>query len=156
MRFVIILTIFLFLSCSLSIASEKKDGFMTAMATISTGFGYFVDSKGEIVCKAELPEGKHPVKEGYSFVEVEDKDALALVNIKEQKKFSSDDFILWALNQPFSEIIRIHYAAFLDFANKVTTESAELFRVYMYLEKESELADELIEKAIELGAKINA
>jgi hypothetical protein len=48
---------------------------------INTGFGYFKDSSGNIVCKYELPPGEHPLTAGFTFHEVENKAALEAVQI---------------------------------------------------------------------------
>lgn len=49
--------------------------------TVKTGFGYLVDSKGDIVSKCELLPGKHPLKEGYEYVEVDSREAMNAVEI---------------------------------------------------------------------------
>jgi len=51
------------------------------MITINTGFGFFKDSQGHIVGKAELPPRVHPMKDGFSYTEVADAAALELINI---------------------------------------------------------------------------
>ena len=50
-------------------------------ASVKTGFGYFKDSQGRIIAKAELQAGDHEVKAGYSYHEVADAAALALIQI---------------------------------------------------------------------------
>lgn len=52
-----------------------------AKFTVTTGFGYIKDASGKIVSKAELPLGKHPLKTGYSYVEVASKAELDLVEV---------------------------------------------------------------------------
>jgi len=46
---------------------------------VVTGFGYIKDDKGNIVTKAQLPAGEHPLKVGFEYVEVADLAALAAV-----------------------------------------------------------------------------
>lgn len=48
---------------------------------ITTGFGYIKDSNDNIIAKYELPIGEHPLKDGYSFVEVNDKESLDAVEV---------------------------------------------------------------------------
>ena len=48
---------------------------------VTTGYGYFKDTIGNIVCKYELPLGEHPLKPGYTFHEVANKAALDLINV---------------------------------------------------------------------------
>ena len=43
---------------------------------VETGYGYFLDSNGDYVCNAMLPAGNHPIKDGYSYVEVSTKEDL--------------------------------------------------------------------------------
>ena len=52
-----------------------------AKFTVNTGFGYFKDTAGEIIAKAELPSGKHPLSPGYSYVEVDSKEELDLIEV---------------------------------------------------------------------------
>jgi len=55
---------------------------MQTMSVI-TGFGYIKDINGHIVCKYVLPKGDHPLKDGYTFVEVEKEADLEAVEIYE-------------------------------------------------------------------------
>lgn len=48
---------------------------------VKTGFGYIRDSQGHIISKAELPEGTHPLKNGFTYVEVVDKAALDAIEV---------------------------------------------------------------------------
>jgi len=48
---------------------------------IKTGFGYIKDSSDNIVAKYDLPAGTHPLKEGFSFVEVETRDDLKNISV---------------------------------------------------------------------------
>jgi hypothetical protein len=48
---------------------------------VKTGFGYYRDAQGHIISKAELPEGTHPLKNGFTYVEVADKAALDAIVI---------------------------------------------------------------------------
>lgn len=48
---------------------------------ITTGFGYIKDSEGHIVCKAQLPAGEHPIRDGFEYVEVQDKTFLDVIEI---------------------------------------------------------------------------
>jgi len=49
--------------------------------TVTTGFGYFRDSEGKIICKAELPKGQHHCKDEYEYFEVIDKQELNAVQV---------------------------------------------------------------------------
>jgi hypothetical protein len=49
--------------------------------TVTTGFGYFLDAQGHIVSKAELPKGEHPLREGFTYIEVVDKASLDAIEI---------------------------------------------------------------------------
>ena len=51
--------------------------------TVKTGFGYFEDDNGNIISKAELPKGEHPLKDGFTYVEVKDRSKLDEVTIPE-------------------------------------------------------------------------
>ncbi len=42
-----------------------------AKFTVKTGFGYFKDSDGDIVAKSKLPLGEHPLKDDFTYTEVE-------------------------------------------------------------------------------------
>ena len=46
-----------------------------------TGLGYFKDQADHIVSKADLPPGKHIVKDGFIFIEVSNRDELDHVEI---------------------------------------------------------------------------
>lgn len=46
-----------------------------------TGLGYFKDQAGRIISKADLPPGKHIVKDGFVFIEVGNRDELDHVEI---------------------------------------------------------------------------
>lgn len=48
---------------------------------VKTGYGYFKDKEGNIIAKAELPVGEHPLKAGYTYVEVANRKALDAVKI---------------------------------------------------------------------------
>ncbi len=48
---------------------------------VTTGFGYFVDQAGHKIAKAELPPGEHPLQDGFTYVEVADKQALELIEL---------------------------------------------------------------------------
>ena len=59
---------------------------------VKTGFGYFKDKKGNIVGKAELPEGEHPLQDDFTYHEVDSKEELDAIQeyvpektIEEQK-----------------------------------------------------------------------
>lgn len=48
---------------------------------VKTGFGYFKNSAGQIIAKAKLPAGEHPLTDGFSYYEVdtlEDLDAIVI------------------------------------------------------------------------------
>ena len=50
---------------------------------VITTYGYFRDREGHIVAKAELPKGKHPLKEGYTYHEVATKEELDAIEVYE-------------------------------------------------------------------------
>lgn len=41
-----------------------------------TGLGYFKDSQGHITGKYDLPKGEHPLRPGYTFHDLPDREAL--------------------------------------------------------------------------------
>lgn len=57
---------------------------------VETGFGYFVDSNGNVVCHATLNPGKHPIKDGYGYIEVSDKRKMEEVEIYVKPKTSKE------------------------------------------------------------------
>ena len=62
----------LFLVCMTMFMVARTEDFIT----VTTGFGYFKDTNGNIIARAELPGGKHPIKRGYTYIQVESKEAL--------------------------------------------------------------------------------
>jgi len=48
---------------------------------VTTGYGYFIDKDKKITAKAELPKGKHKIKDGYKYIEVSNKEELDNINI---------------------------------------------------------------------------
>lgn len=46
-----------------------------------TGFGYYVDSAGHRILKAELPIGEHPLSDDFTYVEVANKKALDAIEL---------------------------------------------------------------------------
>ncbi len=48
---------------------------------VKTGFGYIRDAAGNVTHKAILPKGSHALKDGYSYIEVEDAAALDLIDV---------------------------------------------------------------------------
>jgi len=48
---------------------------------VEIGLGYIKDSKDNIVAKYDLPKGDHPLREGFSFVEVNSQEELDQVEI---------------------------------------------------------------------------
>lgn len=53
--------------------------------TVITNYGYFKDSQDRIVAKYHLPNGSHPLKDGYTAVEVADESAMnAVVTVDEE------------------------------------------------------------------------
>ena len=46
-----------------------------------TGIGYFKDQAGHIIRKADLPAGKHPLKDGFTYVECVNKEALDAIEL---------------------------------------------------------------------------
>lgn len=43
---------------------------------VKTGFGYFKDANGDIISKAELPIGVHPIRNNITYIEVTNKTEL--------------------------------------------------------------------------------
>jgi len=72
---------------------------------VKTGFGYFEDNQGNIVGKYELPIGDHPLRKGYSFVEVASKAELDAVEIYEEPK-SSEDIKEGKIQKEMNSILR--------------------------------------------------
>ena len=52
-----------------------------ANITVGTGYGYFLDADDNIVSKSELPPGKHKIKKGFTYVEVDSKEALDAIEV---------------------------------------------------------------------------
>lgn len=48
---------------------------------VKTGFGYYVNTQGHKIAKAELPAGKHPLKNGFTYIECANKEALAAIEL---------------------------------------------------------------------------
>ena len=48
---------------------------------VKTGFGFFKDAAGNITDKAQLPPGKHPVRDGFTYTEVADQAAFDALEI---------------------------------------------------------------------------
>lgn len=48
---------------------------------VKTGFGYIKNPAGKIIAKAQLPPGKHPLLDNYSYIEVTDQQALNGITI---------------------------------------------------------------------------
>lgn len=48
---------------------------------VKTGFGYYVDSAGHKITKAELPVGEHPLADDFTYVEVANKEALDAIEL---------------------------------------------------------------------------
>lgn len=49
--------------------------------TVKTGFGYFRDAQGHIISKAELPPGDHPLRDGFTYTELENQASLDALEI---------------------------------------------------------------------------
>ena len=58
--------------------------------TVTTGFGYYKNSDGNIESKAQLPKGKHQIKDGYTYIEVANQAELNSVVIP-KKEFPKTD-----------------------------------------------------------------
>ena len=43
---------------------------------VTTGFGYFKDDKGNIICKYNLPIGEHPLRTEFTFTELPNEASL--------------------------------------------------------------------------------
>lgn len=66
---------FLFLICfilSLAYASE---------ITVVTGYGYYVNGDGHVTDKAELSPGQHQLTDGFTYVEIADKEELNQIEV---------------------------------------------------------------------------
>jgi len=50
--------------------------------TVKTGFGYLKDDQNKVIAKAILPAGDHPIKDGFTYIEVADQAALDLVTVE--------------------------------------------------------------------------
>ena len=48
---------------------------------VKTGFGYYKDQAGRIVCRAILPAGDHLLESGYTYTEVADQAALDAIEV---------------------------------------------------------------------------
>jgi len=48
---------------------------------VQTGYGYYKNKDGHIVCKSELPLGAHELDYDLVYVEVDDKQALDLIEV---------------------------------------------------------------------------
>lgn len=48
---------------------------------VKTGFGYYVDTQGHKIAKSELPAGKHPLADGFTYVECANKEALDAIEL---------------------------------------------------------------------------
>ena len=68
--------------------------------------------------------------------------------------YNSDVLIGWAMSQVFVASLIPHMAAFLDFANKASEVSKTNFLTYATAVDLVDTANTIINKAIELGAKI--
>lgn len=68
--------------------------------------------------------------------------------------YNPNALISWAMAQLFTQALIPHFAAFLDFANKASQTATDNFRAYATAVSQSALAETIIAKAIELGAKI--
>lgn len=78
---------------------------------VKTGYGYFVELSTEhIVCKYELPLGKHPLKEGYRYIEVKDKAELNTVEVWHEPvtppKTEEDKFLDMLKNEDVKDAIK--------------------------------------------------
>lgn len=57
---------------------------------VKTGFGYFKDKKGNIVGKAELPKGEHPLQDEFTYHEVKTKEELDAIQEYVPEKTKED------------------------------------------------------------------
>lgn len=48
---------------------------------VKTGFGYYQDTQGHVVSKAELPEGSHRLAEGLIYIELQNRDELDAIEV---------------------------------------------------------------------------
>jgi len=55
-----------------------------ATMNVSTGYGYIQDSQGRVICRYELPKGQHPIKDGYTYKEVNNKKELEKIEVYEE------------------------------------------------------------------------
>jgi hypothetical protein len=122
------------------------------MATVVTGYGY-ISEDGKVISKIQRDIGSEvELAEGQTYTEVEDVEELSAVKLF---KYEADDLISWAMQQVFAEGLIPHMAAFLDFANKATDTSKNNFYAYSQLVGLSGVANDIINKAIDMGASIN-
>lgn len=67
-----ILTIILVLTCSIC---------YPATMDVKTGYGYILDGQNNIVSKYEFSIGKHPIKDGYIYKEVNSRKDLDAISV---------------------------------------------------------------------------
>ena len=53
---------------------------------VKTGYGYFKDKDNNIMAKYDLPFGEHPLKDDYTYVEVNSKYELDSIEVFEPPK----------------------------------------------------------------------
>ena len=70
--------------------------------TVKTGLGYFTDSQGNIIARSQLPQGEHPLKDGFDYVEVTNQavlDAIVVYREPETIKQQQDRLITQTLRE---------------------------------------------------------
>ncbi len=60
--------------------------FVFAIGTmnVKTGIGYIKDNEDKVICKYNLPKGNHPLKDGYTYVEVDTIQNLGKIEIYQE------------------------------------------------------------------------
>ena len=54
---------------------------MAGTIDVATGFGYFKDADNHVVCRARLPQGTHPIKDGCTYTEVASQQEMEAIEI---------------------------------------------------------------------------
>ncbi|HDP36655.1 MAG TPA: hypothetical protein ENN27_02110 [Candidatus Atribacteria bacterium] len=58
---------------------------------VKTGYGYIKDKDGKIVAKYDLPKGKHPATEGYTYHEVATKEELDKIKVYQEPIIETEE-----------------------------------------------------------------
>lgn len=116
-------------------------------------FGYITEiSTGNIVSYFDLP--KVPSNTNYhEFTQCLESEKPEL-HKETVVLYNANTLISWAMAQLFTSELIPHFAAFLDFANKANEGSKSNFLAYASAVGMTEIANTIINKAIELGANL--